>query len=139
MGVREIIYIIHISQHCHHQNDSCIKVGSNKSHFNDSLIVRDKVTNKTVSADHNFLRERTTEAESNQGPSAYQPNAFPLGQTGSQACGGLILYPSLTLKSQVRTLGSCLTEDASPKSTVCKIAYPVFTGLTVGPRSSELK
>ena len=29
--------------HCHHQNDSCIKVGSDESHFNVSLIVRDKV------------------------------------------------------------------------------------------------
>ena len=27
----------------HHQNDSCIKVGSDESHFNVSLIVRDKV------------------------------------------------------------------------------------------------
>ena len=30
--------------HCHHQNDSCIKIGSDESHFNVSLIVRDKVT-----------------------------------------------------------------------------------------------
>ena len=27
---------------------------ADKSHFNVSLIVRDKVTNKTVSTDHNF-------------------------------------------------------------------------------------
>ena len=27
-----------------HQNDSCIKVSSDESHFNVSLIVRDKVT-----------------------------------------------------------------------------------------------
>ena len=32
------------SLHCHHQNDSCIKTGSDKSHFNVSLIVRDKAT-----------------------------------------------------------------------------------------------
>ena len=44
------------------KNDSCIKMGSDKSHFNVSLIVRDKVTNKTVSTDHNFYRERRTEA-----------------------------------------------------------------------------
>jgi len=30
--------------HWHHQNDSCIKVGSDESHFNVSLTVRDKVT-----------------------------------------------------------------------------------------------
>ena len=39
-GGREIICL---SLHCHHQNDSCIKMGSNESHFNVSLIVRDKV------------------------------------------------------------------------------------------------
>ena len=37
---REII--IYLSQHCHHQNDSCIKMGSDESHFNVSLIVRDE-------------------------------------------------------------------------------------------------
>ena len=41
VGEREIIYL---SLHCHHQNDSCIKMGSDESHFNVSLIVRDEVT-----------------------------------------------------------------------------------------------
>ena len=41
VGEREIIYL---SLHCHHQNDFCIKVGSDESHFNVSLIVRNKVT-----------------------------------------------------------------------------------------------
>ena len=41
VGQRETIYL---SLHCHHQNDSCIKMGSDESHFNVSLIVRDKVT-----------------------------------------------------------------------------------------------
>ena len=40
-GKREIIYL---SLHCHHQNDSCVKMGSDESNFNVSLIVRDKVT-----------------------------------------------------------------------------------------------
>ena len=39
-GKREIIYL---SLHCHHQNDSCIKMGSSESHFNVLLIVEDKV------------------------------------------------------------------------------------------------
>ena len=26
--------IIYLSLHCHHQNDLCIKVGSNESYFN---------------------------------------------------------------------------------------------------------
>ena len=42
---REIIYL---SLHCHHQNDSCIKTGSDESHFNVSLTARDK-SDKTVS------------------------------------------------------------------------------------------
>ena len=41
LGKREIIYLL---LHCHHQNDSCIKMSSDESHFNVSLIVRDKVT-----------------------------------------------------------------------------------------------
>ena len=35
---------LYLSLHCHHQNDSCIKMGSDDSHFNVSLTVRDKVT-----------------------------------------------------------------------------------------------
>ena len=34
-----------LSLHCHHQNDSYVKVGSGESHFNVSLLVRDKITN----------------------------------------------------------------------------------------------
>ena len=33
-----------LSLHCHHQSDSCIKMGSDERHFNVSFIVRDKVT-----------------------------------------------------------------------------------------------
>ena len=35
---------MYLSLHCRHQNNSCIKMGSDESHFNVSLIVRDKVT-----------------------------------------------------------------------------------------------
>ena len=41
VGEGEIIYL---SLHCHHQNDSCIRIGSDESYLNVSLIVRDKVT-----------------------------------------------------------------------------------------------
>ena len=34
----------------HHQNNSCIKTGSGESHFNVSLIVRDKVTRQCPEA-----------------------------------------------------------------------------------------
>ena len=41
LGKREIIYLL---LHCHHQNDSCIKMGSDESHFNVQSEVMDKVT-----------------------------------------------------------------------------------------------
>ena len=51
-GGRDIIYL---SLHCHHQNDFCIKAGSDESHFNVSLIVRDKIKSQDgVHRPHNF-------------------------------------------------------------------------------------
>ena len=58
--MREIIYL---SLHCHHQNDSCIKMGSNESCFNVSLIVRDKVTRQ---------RPQTTTCEEKRQPKRIQ-------------------------------------------------------------------
>ena len=55
-GKREIIYL---SLHCHHQNDSCIKMGSDESHFNVSLIVRDKVTRQCPQTTTSEERIRT--------------------------------------------------------------------------------
>ena len=63
-------------------NDSCIKMGSDESHFNVSLIVKDKVTKQCLQTT-TFKDERRVEADSNRGPTAYQPNALPPGQTGS--------------------------------------------------------
>ena len=83
-GEREIIYL---SLHCHHQNDSCIKMGSDKSHFNVS-VGSDGQSHKTVSTNHNLFEEKKrAESVSNRGPSAYQPNVLPLGQTGSRLLG----------------------------------------------------
>ena len=45
MGEEGIIYL---SLHCHHQNDSCIKMVSDESHFNVSSVVRDKVTRQCL-------------------------------------------------------------------------------------------
>ena len=42
--VGEERYDIYLLLYCHHQNDSCIKMGSHESHFNVSLIVKYKVT-----------------------------------------------------------------------------------------------
>ena len=33
---------MYLSLHCHHQNDPCIDIGSDESHFNVSIIVTDK-------------------------------------------------------------------------------------------------
>ena len=49
----DYIYI-YISLHCHHQSDSYIKMGINESHFNVSLIVRDKVTRHCPQTTTNF-------------------------------------------------------------------------------------
>ena len=57
-GKREIIYL---SLHCHHQNDSFIKMGSDESHFNVS-VGSDGQRHRTVSTDHNFWREMRAEA-----------------------------------------------------------------------------
>ena len=66
VGEMEIIYL---SQHFHHQNDSCVKVGSDESHFNVSLTVRDKVTRQCPQT--TIVEEKgRTEADSNRGPSA---------------------------------------------------------------------
>ena len=61
---------------------SCIKMGSDESHFNVSLTERDKVTRQCLQTT-TFEEKRRPEAESNRGPSAYQPNALMLGQTGA--------------------------------------------------------
>ena len=62
VGEREIIYL---PLQCHHQNDSCIKMGSDESHFNFSLIVRDKVTRQCPQTT-TFEEKGETEADSNQ-------------------------------------------------------------------------
>ena len=53
--------------HCYHQNDSCIKMGSDKSHVHLSLIVKDKVTRQCPQP-----KRIRTEIPT------YQTNALPL-------------------------------------------------------------
>jgi len=80
VGKREIT--LYLSLHCHHQNDSGIKMGSDERHFNVSLIVREK-SQDSVHKPQPFWRERWAEAVSNRGSSAYQPNrlAKPVHKT----------------------------------------------------------
>ena len=58
-GEREIMYL---SLHCHHHNDSCIKIGSDESHFNVS-VGSDGQSHKTVSTNHNLFEEKGGEGE----------------------------------------------------------------------------
>ena len=53
--------IIYLSLHCHHQNESCIKMGSDESHFNVSLIVRDKVTRQYPQT-QTFLKRKESQS-----------------------------------------------------------------------------
>ena len=68
--VEEEDYIyIYLSVHYHHQNDSCMKMGSDESHFNVSLIVRDKVTRQCP---------QTTTFEEKGEPKRYRTEVLPL-------------------------------------------------------------
>ena len=76
---------IYLSLHCRHQNDSCIKVGSAESHFNVSAG-SDGQSHRTVSTNHHLFEEKGEPKRYRTDVlPAYQPNALPLGQTGS--CG----------------------------------------------------
>ena len=67
VGEREIIYL---SLHCHHQNDFCIKMGSDESHFNVS-VGSDGQSRKTVSTNHNLFEEKGE-------PKQYRTEVLPL-------------------------------------------------------------
>ena len=51
--------IIYLSIHCNHQNDSCIKMGSDESHFLCCVNCEGKVTNDTVSTPPEMHCKRT--------------------------------------------------------------------------------
>ena len=79
MRAREIIYL---SLHCHHQNDFCIKIGSDESHFNVS-VGSDGQSHRAVSTNHNLSEEKGE-------PKRYRTEVLPLtsltlDQTGSQS------------------------------------------------------
>ena len=67
VGEREIIYV---SLQCHHQNDSCIKMGSDESHFNVS-VGRAGQSHRTVSTNHNLFEKK-------EEPKRYRTEVLPL-------------------------------------------------------------
>ena len=82
------------------------------SQFNVSFIVWAKSQDSVDKPQ--FLKRKESRSGSNQGPSASQPSALPLGHTGSQAAVAFTLY-----KEAVTTLGVDKEEkqigDSSPE------------------------
>ena len=66
-GGEEIVYL---SVHCYHQNDFCIKMGRDESHFNVS-VGSDGQSHKTVSTNHNLFEEKGE-------PKRYRTEVHPL-------------------------------------------------------------
>ena len=66
-GKREIIYL---SLRCHHQNDSCITMGSDESHVN-VAVGSDGQSHKTVFTNHNPFEEKRE-------PKRYRTAVLPL-------------------------------------------------------------
>ena len=60
----------YIPTYCHHQNDSCIKMGSDESHFNVS-VGSDGQSHRTVSTNHNLFEEKGE-------PKRYRTDVLPL-------------------------------------------------------------
>ena len=67
-GKRESIYL---PLHCHHQNDSCIKMGSDESHFNVS-VGSDGQSHETVSTKKTIFLKRK------ESRSGIEPRSFRL-------------------------------------------------------------
>ena len=61
---------IYLSLHCHHPNDSCIKMGGDESHF-DVSVGSDGQSHKTESTNHNLFEEKGQ-------PKRYRSEVLPL-------------------------------------------------------------
>ena len=68
---------IYLSLRCHHQNDTCIKMGSDESDFNVSLIVRNKITSQ---------RPQATTLEEKGEPKRIQTEALLLASLTPYRC-----------------------------------------------------
>ena len=63
---------MYLSLYCHHQNESCLKIGSEESSFNVSLTVRGEITRECPQTTI-FEEKGEPEADSNRSLTAYQP------------------------------------------------------------------
>ena len=75
-----------VSQHCHHQSDSCIKMGSGESHFNVSLIVSGKVTRQRPQEKRRERRVWTSRCPQNYFP-LYLAATMVYGSEGGKERG----------------------------------------------------
>ena len=79
-GKREIIYML---LHCHHQNVSCIKTGSDEIHYNASLTVKDNVNGQCPQTT-TFRKRRESRSKIDPRPFCLPPYRLKLGETGSR-------------------------------------------------------
>ena len=70
MEVGEEREITYLSLHCHHQNDFCIKMGSEESHFNVSVGSACQ-SHRTVSTNHSLFELKGE-------PKRYRTEVLPL-------------------------------------------------------------
>ena len=91
--------IIYLSLHCHNQNDSCIKMGSDESHFNVLLSARDKVTGQCP---------QTTTLKRKGSQSRFEPRSLLYGvqrtcsQTAAIASRGIYRSDTGTTKQRCK-------------------------------------
>ena len=117
-------------------------MGSDERHFNVSLIVRDKVTRQCPQTT-TFLKRKESRNGFEPRSYAYEPNALPLGQTGSLNnsarwwwCGALCPRMSgwhITAKTKASVDKSHLfqTHQATPTATTRE-----HDGTALGPRTA---
>ena len=142
---REIIYL---SQHCHHQNDSCIKMGSDESHFNVS-VGGDGQSQMTVSTSHNLFvtcRVRASASLPQQGTDCTVRHPClrsTLYCYMPRACLRLVTAPAaLRLSIEMIICGLChLAADqlSGPRSTTAAyIAVTIAIPIDLNPRTRPL-
>ena len=110
MEVGEEGEYIYLSLHCHHQNDSCIKMGSDEGRFSVRIIVRDKVTTRLCPQTTAFLKKKESQSgieprplcfKPAHKPSCWPPLVIPPGNSGKGAglwmglCSLLNIYSGL--------------------------------------------
>ena len=78
---------LYLTLHCNRKNDWCIKMGSGERHFNVSITVKGKVARPCPQATPFEERGEPKRNRTEVLALNYQPNALPLGQTGSVASG----------------------------------------------------